>query len=316
MSDDLTGALIALLVPVFFGSGMVFIRVGLVHIPPNTGNFLSLVSGWFVIAAAAAILFPNEILGVSLGTLAWLAMIGFVNFPIGRYLNFMSMKRLGLLRANPILASAPIISAFEGVVFLNEEINIAIGAGTLLAVIGMVVVISGEAKARGVAKVEIGTTVGTESRGITKRHPLLLGYLAAVGSALAYGTIPALGRVAVTELASPLVTAVYTMLFGFLFMGVFVVRRLPNDLRTAPSRSILMVSVGGILMAIGVALLYLALSKAPVVIVSPVFALNAFVSLALAHIFLQRLERVSRQLVLGTMIVVLGVTAVIVGAQI
>jgi drug/metabolite transporter (DMT)-like permease len=315
MSDELSGVLIALLVPVFFGTGMVFIRVGLVHIPPNTGNFLSLVSGWVVITAAAAVLFPNDLTGVSLGILAWLAMIGFINFPIGRLLNFMSMKRLGILRANPILASSPIISAFEGIVFLKEEINIAIGGGTLVAVIGVVIVVSSEAKARGISAVAAAAATVPNPRGFTKRHPDLLGYLAAVGAAVAYGTIPPLGRVAVTELTVPLVTAAYTMMFGFLIMGPFVARRLPSDLREASRRSFLMVALGGAFMAIGVALLYLALSKAPVVVVSPVFALNALVSLVLVHIFLQRLERISRQLVLGTMLLVIGVIAVIVGSQ-
>jgi drug/metabolite transporter (DMT)-like permease len=104
-------------------------------------------------------------------------------------------------------------------------------------------------------------------------------------------------------------------MFGFLIMGAFVARRLPTDLHEAPRRSISMVALGGAFMAIGVAFMYLALSKAPVVVVSPVFALNSFVSLALVHVFLQRLERISRQLVVGTMLLVLGVIGVIVGSQ-
>ena len=50
MSSEFTGALIALLVPLCFGSGMLLARVGLVHIPPGAGNFVSLIVGWVLVA--------------------------------------------------------------------------------------------------------------------------------------------------------------------------------------------------------------------------------------------------------------------------
>ena len=68
-------------------------------------------------------------------------------------------------------------------------------------------------------------------------------------------------------------------------------------------------------MSSGVSFLYLALSKAPVIVVSPVFALNPVVALVLAHFFLQRLERITLPLVLGTFFAVGGVVTVIVGTQ-
>ena len=58
------------------------------------------------------------------------------------------------------------------------------------------------------------------------------------------------------------------------------------------------------------ALLYFALSKAPVVVISPVVAISPLVSLALAHLFLQRLEKITVRTVVGTLLVVLGVAIV------
>ena len=69
-------------------------------------------------------------------------------------------------------------------------------------------------------------------------------------------------------------------------------------------------------MAMGVSMLYLALSKAPVVVVSPMFALTSFVGLILAHFFLRRLERITLLLIVGTVLVVMGVVAVIVGVEV
>lgn len=331
MSSELSGALIALLVPVCFGSGMVLARVGLVHVPPGAGNFLSLVVGWALVASVTVILHPDALFGVSLGAFGWLAMIGVVNFPVGRFMNFASIKHLGVLRANPILAMAPVVSAFEGAVFLGERVNWRIGAGTALAVSGVIIVVYAEVTARsgGVAARPRPATADGRAPGLVERRPLLYGYLAAASAAVAYGTVPLLGRIAVTGEAGnvpligrfaaeaptlPLVSATYTMLIGFIVMGLFAAPSVPTALR-APRRALAFVAMGGLAMSTGVSLLYLALSLAPVVVVSPVFALNAFVALVLAHFFLQRLERVTPPLVIGTVLVVAGVVAVILGAD-
>lgn len=331
MSSELSGALIALLVPVCFGSGMVLARVGLVHVPPGAGNFLSLVVGWALVASVTVILHPDALFGVSLGAFGWLAMIGVVNFPVGRFMNFASIKHLGVLRANPILAMAPVVSAFEGAVFLGERVNWRIGAGTALAVSGVIIVVYAEVTARGggVAAGPRPATADGRAPGLVERRPLLFGYLAAASAAVAYGTVPLLGRIAVTGEAGnvpligrfaaeaptlPLVSATYTMLVGFIVMGLFAAPSVPTALR-APRRALAFVAMGGLAMSTGVSLLYLALSLAPVVVVSPVFALNAFVALVLAHFFLQRLERVTPPLVIGTVLVVAGVVAVILGAD-
>ena len=319
MSPELIGALTALLVPMCFGTGMLLARVGLVHVPPGAGNFVSLIVGWVLIASITAVLHPDALFGITLGAFAWLTMIGIINFPAGRFLNFVSMKNLGILRANPVLAMAPIISAFEGVFFLGERLNWAIAGGTLLTVTGVIVAVYGEVKARGGegAPPPVAEPSPDGKRGgLIERRPRLFGYLAAFGAAWAYGTITVLGRVAVTDLTVPLVTATYTMLVGFIVMGLFSSRSIPVMLRDAPRRALLSVAVGGLFMSSGVAFLYLALSKAPVIVVSPVFALNPVVALVLAHFFLQRLERVTLPLVLGTFFAVGGVVTVIIGTQI
>ena len=318
MSPELTGGLIALLVPLCFGTGTVLARAGLVHIPAGAGNFVSLVTGWLLIASITAVLYPDALFGITLGTFGWLAMIGVVNFPGGRFLNFVSIKYLGILRANPILAMAPIVSAFEGVVFLGEQLNWAIAIGTLMAVSGIIFVVYGEVSARGGGTPQPVEPVPVSSEnhhGLIERHPRLFGYLAAAGAACAYGSVPALGRVAVTDFAIPLVSATYTMLVGFIVMGLLSAGSIPGMVRHAPRRSLLLVALGGASMSTGVAFLYLALSKAPVIVVSPVFSLTAVVSLVLAHVFLQRLERITLPLALGTFFAVGGVVVVIIGTQ-
>ena len=99
-------------------------------------------------------------------------------------------------------------------------------------------------------------------------------------------------------------------------MGLLASKNIPRDLKSAPLFSSGLVALSGILMGVGVSILYFALSKAPAVVVSPVFGLNVFVSMIIVRLFLQKLEKVNAQLVLGSLLVVGGVAAVIVGSQI
>jgi len=84
-------------------------------------------------------------------------------------------------------------------------------------------------------------------------------------------------------------------------------RHIPGDLRTSSRRGFLWFGLSGIASAGGVTFLYFALSNAPVVVVSPVAAINPLITLTLAHIFLKKLERITKKTIMGTMLVVLGV---------
>lgn len=60
--------------------------------------------------------------------------------------------------------------------------------------------------------------------------------------------------------------------------------------------------------------LTLAVNRAPVAVVTPLASLNPLVTLTLAHLFLQRLERVTVRVVGGTAMAVVGVVLVVVGS--
>lgn len=60
--------------------------------------------------------------------------------------------------------------------------------------------------------------------------------------------------------------------------------------------------------------LFQALSRAPVTVVSPIYACTPLIPLVLARIFLRRLEAIGFLLVVGTLLSVIGVVLVIWGA--
>ena len=60
---------------------------------------------------------------------------------------------------------------------------------------------------------------------------------------------------------------------------------------------------------------YFAVQRADVVVISPIVSSSPLVTLLLAHLFLARLERVTRRLAAGAVLTVTGVLLVVWGGQ-
>ena len=138
------------------------------------------------------------------------------------------------------------------------------------------------------------------------RQPVLLGIIAATIAAMAYGSGNVIGRHVVTEHTVPLVASFFALVFGTLIIAPFIARDLPKD-RHAPKRGFILMALAGVAGSGGVTSNLFALSHAPVVIVAPVGAITPLISLALAHLFLQRMERVTPRIWIGAALVVAGV---------
>jgi|TARA_B100000508_G_scaffold87642_1_gene68236 drug/metabolite transporter (DMT)-like permease len=75
------------------------------------------------------------------------------------------------------------------------------------------------------------------------------------------------------------------------------------------------VALAGIASGVAVISWYFAVQRADVVVISPIVSSSPLVTLFLAHLFLTRLERVTRRLVFGALLTVAGVGFVVVGSQ-
>lgn len=137
------------------------------------------------------------------------------------------------------------------------------------------------------------------------------GYLFAIGASASYGLAQVITRQAVAHYAPPLVGAAISLFFGTLGVAVLSAGGLRSQLSGRGGKlGTLFFTLAGVSSSAGVILYYVALSQAPVVIVSPVLGVNPLVTLLFATIFLRSLERVTRRLVIGAVIVVLGVACI------
>ena len=317
MPTEIIGAFMALGVACCFAVGVVLARVGLVSVPSSTGNLLSVLGGWAPISVVAVVLYSDAMFTLPAAAYLWMAAAGAVNFPLGRFCSMTSLKLLGVARANPVTSTAPLFTAFVGVVILDEHMTWPIALGILVTMSGVILVVTSalrESRPRRVEAPAGGSAEAPPERG-RMWTPIRVGYAAAFGSALVYGIMPALSKQAVSYSQNPFVTASFTLMTGSVIMALVFSPRIPRDLRVSPRRAMAFVMAGGAIMSMGVLLSYGAVLRAPIIVVSPIISAQPVISLALAHVFLQRLERITLPLVMGTLLVVSGVVAIALGIE-
>ncbi len=146
------------------------------------------------------------------------------------------------------------------------------------------------------------------------RGQLLTGYLFSAAAAFSYGTSQVISRTVVLEMASPLVTSVFSLAFGMFFLYLFLFPTLNRQIRQRKTpqvgRGIILFVGSGVASAVGVTAMYSGLKWAPVVVVSPITAINPLVAIGLTYLFLRGRERVTRRILVGALLVVGGVVMI------
>lgn len=135
------GAALALTAALGFASSAVFARLGLQHMRPTTGVFISLLVGIAITMALALALHWDDILALSAIAFAWFLLYGVLNFTAARLLNFMSVNKIGVSRAAPIIGGAPLFTAAIAVSIGTESVNLYILAGTIIIVAGIALIV-------------------------------------------------------------------------------------------------------------------------------------------------------------------------------
>jgi drug/metabolite transporter (DMT)-like permease len=131
--------LLALAAALSWGFSSIFVRVGLRYVPTSLGTLVSLIAGLLVTAALTLVLQFDELTALSLSAIGLFALIGLLNFPIGRFFNYMSISRLGVGRSSPLLASAPVFAMVIAVIFTGEKVDAGTLAGSALVLAGLYV---------------------------------------------------------------------------------------------------------------------------------------------------------------------------------
>ena len=137
MNDELLAVVLAVSAAVSWGFSAVLVRMGLRHLSTASGTLISLAAGCVLTGVLVLVFELDALTHLSLEALALFAVIGVLNFPMGRFLNYMSVARLGVARSTPILASSPLFAMVLAVIFTGESVNLATFLGTALILAGL-----------------------------------------------------------------------------------------------------------------------------------------------------------------------------------
>jgi drug/metabolite transporter (DMT)-like permease len=149
------------------------------------------------------------------------------------------------------------------------------------------------------------TTTATTPR-TTARSRTMMGIAFGFTAAVAYGSSQVLARQGVSDLAPPLVGSLLALFWGTLGFALVAARNLHTTGGNF-RRGALFFGTAGMFSAMGVVLMFQALSRGEVVVVSPVLATNPLFTLVLAAVFLRDVERITARIVGGAFLVVAGV---------
>ena len=287
-----------------FASSAVLSRQGLQAIFPLPGVMVSLIFS-FLFTGIMALLFAfSDIGSIPQAALLWIFGLGIVNYFGGRTQNFLSVNLIGASRASLFVASQAPFAALFAVAFTGESLHPLVGLGTA-GVVGGLIFAS-------------GTSILEGWRG---DKIFVLGYLMALGAGASYGATNVMAKQTLEVFDSPLVITMLSMLVGMLVLAPLVgastshsgVHREKGQGFSKNLWSLRWVALAGIASGIAVISLYFAVQRADVVVISPIVSSSPLITLFLAHVFLTRLERVTKRLLFGALLTVGGVVLVVIG---
>ena len=302
MSSEFTGVLFAIGTATAFGLGSTVARLGLVGTPVITGTVISMVAGTALMVGIAAPNYASALPEIETSGWALIVFTSVINYPIGRLLLFNAMRRIGVARGNTIVSANPVVAGTIAIVWLDEVLGLQSGAG-MAACVGGGVLVAWAAR-QGPSADASALAEDPHLAETTK------GILAAVGAMLSYGTVSALVKKIVTDIAEPIIAASLVFSFGTVMVALLSLPRLRMELRQISFRRSWQLVVGGSGMSLGILLFYNAASRAPITAIAPVVALAPIIAILFSQVIARRFELVDKRIWVGAGAVVAGVALI------
>ncbi len=273
-------------------------RVATQHVAPPVATFYTVLVGAVLVTGIAFAVDFDEIKTLPLEAYGWITVMGILAYCVARVLHNTAIQMVGTARSVPMISLQPLMAFAIGFLILGERPNLLITVGTPIIVAGILLVML--PRRGNPATIEIRK----------------LGYLLAFGGSLAFVTRDAISRHVLggLELAPPFVVSGFALVIGGAILFAFIHRGVINSIRNQPMKYVGICCLAGLLQGIAVASLFHAFSRAPVTIVTPIYASQPIIALALASVFLRQMESLNWVLAVGTVLSVCGVIMVILGA--
>ena len=136
------GIAFGLMAATCWGFSAILVRLGLQHIRPTTGTWLSLLPGCVLVMGLALVFNRDVFPTLTVVAFLWFALSGLFNFALGRLFNAVSIQMAGVARATPLFSTAPLFATILAVIFLGESVTPWLIVGTVTIVCGIALITS------------------------------------------------------------------------------------------------------------------------------------------------------------------------------
>ena len=290
-----------------FGSSAVLARLGMRAMRPMAASLVSLVGSTLLAGTLALVFTFDAIIALPAIAMVWLLGNGILTYMGGRSQQYIAISVIGASRVTPIVGGAALFSALYaitltrlGVPGFNEHLNVLLGIGTVVVVLGLALT---------------GGNFLRQSWGSDWKS--VGGYVLAILAAACYGASTLSGRVLSIQFGSPLIMAAGSMFFATLVLIPFFGREAATKAASSGWATVF-VFLAGFAAACAVTSLYFAVTRegSNILVIAPIVSCNPLVTLIMARLFLRQSETVTKELVIGTLMAVAGVGMVVTGGLI
>lgn len=222
----------------------------------------------------------------------WLLGAGVIHQFLGRSLNFISVRLVGANISGVLRRSSPLMAVTLGVVVLGEVLTGKSLLGILLIVTGVVF---------------LGWTPWQSNSKTSFAKLGAKGILTGVGAGLCYGVSPLMIKMALNSFSSPIAAVFISFVGAAVVYALSHVKREKKELLlTMDQRTFWMFSLAGLLVVFAQLSRFLALSMAPISVISPLFDVNPLLIIPLSYLFNRKLEIFSKSIIISTIVVAAG----------
>jgi len=289
-----------------FGSSAVLVRLGMSGqgaIRPMPGALISLVASTLLAGTLALVFEFRAVVTLPAIAMVWLFANGILTYLGGRSQQYIAINLIGASRVTPIVGSAALFSALYavtltrmGVSGFNEELNLLLGLGTVIVVVGLALT---------------GGNFLRQSWGSDWKS--VAGYGLALLAAACYGASTLSGRVLSIQFGSPLIMAAGSMFFATLLLSPVFGREAAYK-AVGSGWAAFYVFLAGFAAACAVMSLYFAVTRdgSNILVLAPIVSCDPVVPLFLVRLFVRHIESITVQFLLGTLMADGGVDQVVV----
>ena len=290
----------------FFAVADVILKKALQHASPTMAAIVTAGTQWciFTVICFSLGAFTN----LSGSALPWLIAAGVLNPVLFLFFYMLGIHRIGVARSAPLKSCSPIVSVICAFIFLGEKLSVLQYLGVALAVGGLLVITT-----EGLRKHSRGkdpgapspAESGADSTGKGKRTRRL-GYLFPIlaGVSTGFSAIPL--KFGLTALPSPLLGAWIGSSLSVLIYPCLALTFPAGERFRIRGPAWPWLILAGSAAATAIYSLFFAIQLGQVSIVTTLYQTSPLFVLLLTALFLRQLERVTAQVVVGGLMIVIG----------